>query len=119
MWLSDFVFSGILVVMKSFITSLLIISLVGIAVFGLFIMPHHASSDMSSCVAVCLRSFQPVVYSALAVVATVFLLLFTTIAGTMDFHILSARSPIGDSPCAAFRKKFVRWFSLLEHSPTA
>ena len=112
-------FFGILAVMKLFGTTLLIISFIGLAVFGLFIMPHHESYDASSCVAVCLQSFQPVVYSAVVVVAMVFLSLFATVAGIPDFNILFARSPIGDSPGAAFREKFVHWFSLLEHSPTA
>lgn len=100
------------------LTILTLISFGTMAVLG-FSGLHHGGADQNTCVAMCLRTFHPFAGAALAVIAFVLALYFEIIAGKRSSIARGISYRMGESPGARLRLQFIRWFSLLEHSPTA
>lgn len=77
---------------------------------------QHDGGDAMTCAATCLGAMRPVVTSALIAVMVVLFILFET--STIIFDTGFSQR-FDTRPRTRFRHRFTRWFSLLEHSPTA
>lgn len=100
--------------MKRLLSLVLILSFLGILV-PFFLIGHHGDVDSINCVVVCISTMKPVVTAAIITLVVAIVAIFEVFA----VAFATESSPRVDTPYQRFRARFTRWFSLLEHSPTA
>lgn len=77
---------------------------------------HHGAFDSLSCAAICLGAMHPLATAALIAVIVLFFAVFESFS--VSFPHFSSEH-FNTFRYSLFRTQFTRWFSLLEHSPTA
>ncbi len=99
-----------------YILAIVLIASLAIGMAGFSGVGHHTDVSSMNCAAVCLQAMRPVVTGALIAAIVVLFAIFETFAAFFD----TITSKHFDTRFhTRFRSRFDRWFSLLEHSPTA
>ena len=86
----------------------------GMAVFAVGV--HHSDTGSVNCVAICIQAMRPLATAALIAVVVLIFAIFESFSVSFFNFTPERFTPFRHS---LFRTQFTRWFSLLEHSPTA
>lgn len=98
--------------------SLAIIALFAFIAMGMagFGVAHHGDFNSVNCALTCIREMQPIATVALIAVIVLLFAIFESTAVIFDTGFSQS---FDTRPRTRFRTQIDRWFSLLEHSPTA
>lgn len=107
--------------MKSALTAFLILSFLGMAIFGFLAMNHDDGQKLDNCLAAKTKGTDCVgAYKDFSLAILILFLLsgaFLILKANLFLPVLKFSKNIFKSPFASFENKTIHWLSLLENSP--